>query len=246
MGKPYAVAAIITMVIGSGYILYTSDLFQKQKALQSTEIIGSSSSSSSVVAEEPVVTAKPDVTPVKAVTTEESYKEYKNTELGFSVLFPAVYGVVTQKKRLGLLLENGKTISAPDELVYAKFNYFVPGGVGLGDRYMFTVEGKDFMTFSDGIPVQKILTTCKTGIDPDTNKKSTYPCSDKINANGTHYYYIDSYSAIIGQSHMALFPLSNGSVILFTQLRVDSDEVAGTPADVAVFNKMIASVTLLN
>ena len=26
MGKPYAVAAIITMVIGSGYILYTSDL----------------------------------------------------------------------------------------------------------------------------------------------------------------------------------------------------------------------------
>ena len=236
MGKSYAIAAIVTMLIGSGYILYTT--FSPNFSQQTT-----------LVAVEPVDTnVDQEVTPVtpkavtKPVTTQTLTQEYKNTVFGFSVSYPTSWGPIIEKKRLGLIMVNDKTVSAPDTLNYSQFSYFVSGGKNLGDKFKFAVEGKDFMTFSEGFPSQKVSTTCKTGIDPDTNQKSTYPCLDKMNANGTHYYYIDSYTMIIGQVHLALFPLANGSVLYFLQSRIDSDEVAGTEAEVEAFKEIVDSV----
>jgi len=244
MNKYIGIAAIVAMVIATGYILYSTQ--NKNTLNTAPQVAVTNETNVGVPTEEvkPVVANKPVVPNTVPTVANISDMEYKNTELGFSLSYPKTYGEIVEKKRLGKLETNGGIITAPDSLNYSDYNY-----------NFFSVTGKDFQTFSEGIDMHELVSICKTGIDPNPKEKNTIVnlksdiiCISKVNTSGTKYYYIDNYSYIIdlGQFHLALFELANGTVLSFMRTRVDSDEAASTLAEVKEFKVMLDSVTLLN
>jgi hypothetical protein len=242
MGKPYAIGAIITMVIGSGYILLTSNLFHHPMR-------------SSALVEQPAPTTDTETTnakPVPPVTvnaatgksvTHTNTHMYENKKFGFTLSYGGVEGAVTEHERVGFVHSetdpNGGVTEAPHEPKYTEYNYQV------GDRSLFVVTGKDFMSHSDGFAFAQFYATCVTGIDSDTKAPPTaYSCTTKTNSKGTRYYEIDKLDTMAGLVDMVLVPLANDMILSVVQIRTDSLEQPATPAEVATFHALVDTIVV--
>ena len=234
MNKYIGIAAIVAMVIATGYILYSTQ--NKNTLNTAPQVAVTNETNVGVPTEEvkPVVANKPVVPNTVPTVANDNGIEYKNTELGFSLLYPKSYGNVLENKFLGQVEASGSIVSAPDSLDYTSYNYNIGDG-----KFHFKVDGKNYVQYKHGLFFQTLLSGCKLKVDSKITTDSPTECIEKINANGTRYYYLDLTMYDMGPATIIfMVPLSNGAVLGFSQ--------ANLPAEMAVFLKIIDSVKLLN
>ncbi len=196
MGKPYAVAAIITMIIGSGYILWTSDLIQT-KSVTTVQSGAEAPTNVAVVAtstkSEPAKVLSPVVKKTVVATTSTTSLLYENKELGFSFAYPRVYGDLQLKKFV--------TIGAADAVKYSVFSF--PNFSQTEPYLGITVEGNEYDSGKDGI---------SKPVCPRFAKE--YDCTEKVNKLGTKYFEVHT-ADMPGNTTRYEFPLTvEGSLVL--------------------------------
>ena len=199
MGKKYAIAAIITMVIGSGYILYTSGIFQSHVSvptapdtLDVTEGIATSINTESTVSSE-----------VKNTTSTNTLNTYENKELGFGFSYPIMYGDLQIKKFV--------SVGSPDVVKFSTFSFpsFSTSKPYLGIK----IEGNEYDTGKEGIS------------HPVCSKPTAeYNCIEKLNKTGTKYFEVHLSDGMTGNSVRFEFPLKVEASLVFYYYEDDSTE----------------------
>ncbi len=170
-------------------------------------------------------------------TSDSDSQTFESKEFGFRLEYPAEFGNLKKVHKIGLLLEGGQTKNAPDSTEYTLDVFVTEGG-----SVLFYVQGSKYNTFSEGAPVQTMLTECTTGFKENSNTPSTIGCERKVNSKGATYYYIDKFMNPVGEDHMALIPLNESSTLVISIPRVDSSELPSTAKDVDIYLKMLDSV----
>jgi hypothetical protein len=155
---------------------------------------------------------------------------FKSIQLGFSLEYPSSDKELTLNTTVGKIDVNGSIESAPATKEYSLYNFVTADG-----RSMFYVVGSKFSLFTEGLPVEKLLKDCVT---------KSNGCVKKHNANNVEYYYLDNYSYVVGEMHVALVPLQESTLVISIQ-RTDSSEEASTAAEEQAYFELVDSVRLL-
>lgn len=149
-------------------------------------------------------------------------------QLGFSLEYPSSREELTLHTKIGKILVNGSLTSAQATDVNSLHNFVT------GDRGLFYVQGSDYESYTEGIPIKRLLEECAT---------QNTDCIKKRNGNNVEYYYFDDYPYVVGELHLALIPLP-ASTLVVSVSRTDSSEMASTMAEEQDYFNLIESIRL--
>lgn len=154
---------------------------------------------------------------------------FASRKLGFSLEYPSSREELTLHTKIGKVLVNGSPTSAQATDVNSLHNFVT------GEKSLFYVQGSDYESYTEGMPIKRLLEECAT---------QNTDCIKKRNGNNVEYYYFDDYSYLVGELHLALIPLS-ASTLVVSVPRTDSSEIPSTMAEEQDYFDLVESIRLI-